>query len=290
MHQNMPLVPSSSRQTPTRSGTLAPIVSLPAVFPVEWNCNIYDMELLAIIHALKSWSQYLHRSPFPEQVFTNHKNITYFWQPQVLNFQQAQWLIDLIDFNLKIIHVPGKLLTGTDALSQQPDLLPSNNKDNAGVTLLSPSLFVNLIDTALSHHIQSASSGNPLVPQALQSMHEDSFCSCLANWKVEGGILTYKGHVCVPANDLHHSILEQCHDHESAGHPSFLKLSSLLPWNSGGPDTKQSKHSPNHTPLSPIKSLASCPFQQISCDLITNLPTSAGFNSLLVVTMGLLSR
>ena len=40
---------------------------------------------------------------------------------------------------------------------------------------------------------------------------------------------------------------------------------------------------PTVPPLTPIWSLVSGPFQQISCDLITNLPMSFGFDSLLVV-------
>ena len=103
-----------------------------------------------------------------------------------------------------MIHVPGKLLARLDALSRRPDLLPSKDADNDGVTLLPPSLFVNIINTALSQHIESASAGDPLVLQALQSMHEDiplPFRSRLADWQVEAGILTYKGRVYVPAND-----------------------------------------------------------------------------------------
>ena len=70
-----------------------------------------------------------------------------------------------------------------------------------------------------------------LVLQALQSMHEDIpllFCSRLANWQVEAGILTYKGHVYVPTDDfLHHSILECCHNHETARHSGSLKTVEL---------------------------------------------------------------
>ena len=60
--------------------------------PAERNYDIYDHELLAVIHALKSWQHYLHGPPFPVQVFMDHKNLTYFRQPQVLNCRQAQWL------------------------------------------------------------------------------------------------------------------------------------------------------------------------------------------------------
>ena len=48
----------------------------------ERNYDIYDCELLAVIHTLKSWRHYLHSSPFLVQVFTDHKNLTYFHQPQ----------------------------------------------------------------------------------------------------------------------------------------------------------------------------------------------------------------
>ena len=40
---------------------------------------------------------------------------------------------------------------------------------------------------------------------------------------------------------------------------------------------------PTVPPLTPIRSTSTRPFQQISCDLITDLPFSEGFNSLLVV-------
>ena len=271
--------------------------------PAERNYDIYDQELLAVIRTLKSWHHYLHGSPFPVQVFTDHKNLTYFRQPQSLNRRQARWLIDLADFDLKMIHVPGKLLAGPDALSRRPDLLPSEDADNDGVTLLPPSLFVNMIDTALSQRIESASAGDPLVLQALQSMHEDiplPFCSRFADWQVEAGILTYKGRVYVPTDDsLWCTILERCHDHESAGHPAFLKTRQLVAaefwwpglasfvcqYVKGCAKCQQNKANTHPTvpPLSPIKSLASCPFQQISCDLITDLPVSSGFDSLLVV-------
>ena len=271
--------------------------------PAEQNYDIYDRELLTIIRALKSWWHYLHGSPFPVQVFMDHKNLTYFKQPQALNRHQARWLIDLADFDLKMIHVPGKLLARPDALSRQPDLLPADDDDNAGVTLLPPSLFVNVINTALSQHIESASAGDPLVLQALQSMHADiplPFRSRLTDWQVEAGILTYKGCVYIPTDDsLHRTILERCHDHASTSHPGFLKTCQLVAaefwWPSlasfvrryveGCATCQQNKTNTHPTlpPLSPIKSSTSRPFQQISCDLITNLPVSAGFDSLLVV-------
>ena len=162
--------------------------------PAKRNYNIYDQELLAIIQALKSWQYYLHGSPFPIQVFTNHKNLPYFRQAQKLNRHQARWLLDLADFDLKIVHVPGKLFARPDILFHCSDL-HLDNSDNFETVLLLDSLFVNLIDIILHSHISSTSSTNPLILQHLQSSLEPSipaaFHSCLSNWQVSEGILTY---------------------------------------------------------------------------------------------------
>ena len=102
-----------------------------------------------------------------------------------------------------MIHIPGSPLAGPDIHSHHPNLLPSTTLENKGVTLLPPSLFINLIDTSLSHHIQFSSASNPLVLQALQSMDGSilpAFCSRLSDWQCVKGILTYKGHVYMPSD------------------------------------------------------------------------------------------
>ena len=70
--------------------------------PAECNYNIYDRELLAVMRALDAWCHYLLGSPTTVQVFTDHKNLTYFRQPQNLNRQQARWLLDLSEFDLTL--------------------------------------------------------------------------------------------------------------------------------------------------------------------------------------------
>ena len=248
--------------------------------PAEQNYDIYDRELLAIICALKSWRHYLHGSSFPVQVFTNHKNLIYFHKAQMLNQQQVRWLLDLADFDLKIIHIPGKLLTRPDTLSRCSDLHPKDS-NNSEMVLLPDSLFVHLIDTTLHSRILSASATNPLVLQHLQSSLELSiptaFWSCLSNWQVSEGILTYKGWVYIPLDGpLWCSIVQRCHDHKMAGHPRYLKTCQLVTAEFWWPGLAQyvckyvdgcticqqnkSNTHPTVPPLSSIKSLASRPF------------------------------
>ena len=67
----------------------------------ECNYDIYDQELLAVIHALKEWQHYLTGTEHPVVVVTDHKNLGYFKQPQKLSCQQARWWLFLQDYNIK---------------------------------------------------------------------------------------------------------------------------------------------------------------------------------------------
>ena len=53
--------------------------------PTECNYDIYNCELLVAMRALDTWHHYLLGSPTSVQVFTDHKNLTYFHQPHNLN-------------------------------------------------------------------------------------------------------------------------------------------------------------------------------------------------------------
>ena len=51
----------------------------------ELNYDVHDKELLAIVEAMKHWRMYLEGTTLPVQVFTDHKNLTYFTTTKVLN-------------------------------------------------------------------------------------------------------------------------------------------------------------------------------------------------------------
>jgi len=53
--------------------------------PAERNYDIYDCKLLAVIHALEEWRQYLTGTKHPVTIITDHRNLTYFKSPQNLS-------------------------------------------------------------------------------------------------------------------------------------------------------------------------------------------------------------
>ena len=72
--------------------------------PAERNYEIYDKEMLAIMHAFYEWSHYLKGTHEPVEVLTDHQNLTYFRKPQNINRRQARWILDLQEYNFFIKH------------------------------------------------------------------------------------------------------------------------------------------------------------------------------------------
>jgi len=108
--------------------------------PVEQNYEIYDKEMLAIIHALEEWRYFLKGARYPIEIWTDHKNLEYFMTAKKLNRRQAQWSLYLAHFDFKLVHRPECSMGKPDALSQRPDH-GNGVSDNEDVVLLQPELI-----------------------------------------------------------------------------------------------------------------------------------------------------
>ena len=104
--------------------------------PTERNYEIYDRELLGIIQALEEWQHYIQGSSHTTIVFSDHKNLTYFWTAQKLNRRQARWSLYLSEFNISLIHLPRSKMIQSDTLSRWPDYGLDNEHDNKDIILL----------------------------------------------------------------------------------------------------------------------------------------------------------
>ena len=52
------------------------------LIPAERNYNVYNHELLTLVQSLEHWRHLLMGTSHPIEVFTNHKGLTKYWQPQ----------------------------------------------------------------------------------------------------------------------------------------------------------------------------------------------------------------
>ena len=67
---------------------------LHTMMDAELNYDIYDKKLLAIMYALKEWHPYLLDTHETFEIWTDHKNLSYFRIVQDLNSQQACWYLE----------------------------------------------------------------------------------------------------------------------------------------------------------------------------------------------------
>ncbi|KAA0056808.1 ty3-gypsy retrotransposon protein [Cucumis melo var. makuwa] len=83
----------------------------------EQNYPTHDLELAAVVFALKIWRHYLYGEKI--QVFTDHKSLKYFFTQKELNMRQRRWLELVKDYDREILYHPGKTNVVADALSRK---------------------------------------------------------------------------------------------------------------------------------------------------------------------------
>jgi RNase H-like domain found in reverse transcriptase/Reverse transcriptase (RNA-dependent DNA polymerase) len=136
------------------NGNQHPVAFLSKTFSkTERKYKIYDRELLGIIQVLKEWRHYIQGSGHTTIVYSDHKNLTYFWTAQKLNDQQARWPLYLSGFDLKLIHLPGTRMVQSNALSRWPDYGTDKQMQEEDKVVLPDNLFINLLDTDLQEQI-----------------------------------------------------------------------------------------------------------------------------------------
>jgi len=81
------------------------------------NYPTHDLELVAVVHALKIWRHYLYGQTC--DIYTDHKRLKYIFTQSELNMRQRRWLELIKDYDLEIHYHPGKTNVVADALSQK---------------------------------------------------------------------------------------------------------------------------------------------------------------------------
>ncbi|GKB27890.1 putative reverse transcriptase domain-containing protein [Tanacetum coccineum] len=88
----------------------------------EKNYTTHDLELGAVVFALKMWRHYLYGMKCV--VFTDHKSLQHILDQKELNMRQRRWLKLLSDYDCEIRYHSGKANVAVDALSQKERLKP----------------------------------------------------------------------------------------------------------------------------------------------------------------------
>jgi hypothetical protein len=75
----------------------------------------HDLELAAVVHALKIWRHYIIGKRC--EVYSDHKSLKYIFTQPDLNLRQRRWLELFKDYDLGINYHPDKANVVADALS-----------------------------------------------------------------------------------------------------------------------------------------------------------------------------
>ncbi|KAJ9547194.1 LOW QUALITY PROTEIN: hypothetical protein OSB04_019737 [Centaurea solstitialis] len=104
----------------------------------ERNYPVHDLELAAVVFALKLWRHYLYGTKCT--IFTDQKSLQHIFDQKELNMRQRRWLELLKDYDCDLLYHPGKANVVADALSRK------NHSDRIGVTLNRISVVSSLME------------------------------------------------------------------------------------------------------------------------------------------------
>ena len=199
--------------------------------PHELNYPTHDLELAAVVDALKAWRHFLmgHRC----EIYMDHKSLKYIFSQRELNMRQRIWIELIKDYDLSIHYHPGKANVVADARSREPVSL------NAMIKIRQPELWKELEQLGIevvSHGMLNTISVKPtlidLVKQAQKDQKSiEGIKNRMKREMVPGftldseDVLWYKCRICVPSeSELKQTILAEAHDTPYSIHPGGTKM------------------------------------------------------------------
>ncbi|GKE22804.1 putative reverse transcriptase domain-containing protein [Tanacetum coccineum] len=87
------------------------------------NYTTHDLELGAVVFALKIWRHYLYGTK--SVIYTDHKSLQHIFSQKELNMRQHRWIELFSDYDCEIRYHPGKANVVVDALSRKERVKPN---------------------------------------------------------------------------------------------------------------------------------------------------------------------
>ncbi|KAI3754801.1 hypothetical protein L1987_54592 [Smallanthus sonchifolius] len=220
----------------------------------EKNYTTHDLELGAVVFALKIWRHYLYGIKYV--VFTDHKSLQHIFNQKVLNMRQRRWVELLNDYDCEIRYHPGKANVVADALSRKERIM-----------LHSVHIHNDIQARILKAQHTSVTEGN---------MYQEMACGVelLLETKANG-LLYYLDRIWVPYRyDLRIFLMNESHKTRYSVHPGADKMYMGL----------RQQYCEGRTPTKSWSIFPMWKWENLAMDFITKLPrTTSGHDSIWVI-------
>jgi hypothetical protein len=191
----------------------------------------HDLELAAVVHALKIWCHYLLGNIC--HLYMDHKSLKYIFTPSELNMRQTRWLELIKDYDLEIHYHPGKANVVADALSRKtfchcltvraPDTTLCQEIERLNLGIIQQGTLTNLkLESVLLQRIidaQRTYKGMRYIHEKMEAVKANCFR------KDNQGVIWFKDRIVVPKDvEIRQQILDEAHLSRYSIHPGSTKM------------------------------------------------------------------
>jgi hypothetical protein len=266
----------------------------------------HDLELAAVVHALKVWRHYVLGNTC--HLYTDHKSLKYIFTQSELNMRQRKWLELIKDYDLEIHYHPGKANVVADALSRKAschcltvrasDTTLCQEMEKLNLGMVQHGTLTQLkLESVLLQRIIDAQRTDKGMKHIHEKIEADK-ANCFR--EDDQGIIWFNDRIVVPKDaKIHQQTLDEAHLSRYSIHPGSTKMYQDLKqhywWTKmkikiaryvARCDTCRHVKAVHMKTAGPLQSLPipTWKWEDISMDFIVGLPkTAKGFDSIWVI-------
>ena len=174
----------------------------------EVNYTTHDLELGAVVFALKIWRHYLYGTKCT--IFTDHKSLQHILNQKELNMRQRRWVELLNDYECEIKYHPGKANVVADALSRKE----YSNRRTKTLSITIQSHLATQIAVAQSEAMKAENKAS----EALRGMEKNLEAK-------EDGVYYFMNRIWVPKiGGFREIVMKEAHKTRYSIHPGSDKM------------------------------------------------------------------